>query len=249
MKLSTVILPKIVLFGLICEGLLAYPLLGNDQSQAILTLLNQMQSSYAQVEDYTAVFHKQERVEGELLPNETMLLKFQKPLKIYTKWIEDPHREREALYVEGKYDNKVIAHEGGILGFATLPLDPGSSIAMRGNRHPITDVGFGHLIDRLSKDIQTAVAYDELEIIRIGEESFNNRPGIVVEVKSIPRAGRKYYASRMVLHVDKELMLPVGAAFYDGEDQLFEKYAYTDVRLNVGFTPMDFSRSNAAYHF
>ena len=58
MKLSTVILPKIVLIGLVCEGLLAYPLLGNDQSQAVLNLLNQMQSSYAKVEDYAAVFHR-----------------------------------------------------------------------------------------------------------------------------------------------------------------------------------------------
>jgi len=183
MKFSAVILPKIVLIGLICEGLLAHPLLGNDQSQAVLTLLNQMQSSYAQVEDYAAVFHKQERVEGKLLPEETILLKFQKPLKVYMKWIKDPHRDREALYVEGKDDNKMIAHEGGILGFTTLPLDPGGSIAMRGNRHPITDVGFGHLIDGLGKDLQTAMAHDELEIIRIGEESFNNRPDIVVEGK------------------------------------------------------------------
>ena len=249
MKFSIAILPKIVFLVLICQGLLAHPLSGNDQSQAVLTLLTQMESSYGRVEDYTAVFHKQERVDGELLPEETLLLKFQKPLKVYVKWLEGPHREREALYVEGRDDNKVIAHEGGILGFVTLSLDPEGSIAMKDSRHPITDIGFSHLIEMLRKDIQTAVEFDELEIIRIGEEPFHNRSSIVVEAKSNPRDERKYYASRMVLHVDKELMLPLGAAFYDDKDQLFERYAYTEVRLNVGFTPMDFSRDNTAYHF
>jgi hypothetical protein len=97
----------------------------------------------ARVEDYAAAFHKQERVDGELLPEEAMLLKFQKPLKVYMKWLEDPHRGREALYVEGRDDNKVIAHEGGIWGFVTLSLDPRGSLAMKDSRQPITDIGFG----------------------------------------------------------------------------------------------------------
>jgi outer membrane lipoprotein-sorting protein len=249
MKVSTIILLKVVLLGLFCMGLRPNPLLGNDQSNAILTLLTQMESSYARVEDYAAAFLKQERVDGKLLPEETMLLKFQKPLKVYMKWTKDPHREREALYVEGKDDNKVIVHEGGIMGFVTLSLDPRGSISMKDSRHPITDIGFGHLIKMLRQDIQAAVENGELEIIRMGEELFHNRPSVVVEARSTPRGERNYYASRMVLHVDKELLLPFGSALYDDKDQLFERYVYTDVRLNIGFTPMDFSRENAAYHF
>ncbi len=134
-------------------------------------------------------------------------------------------------------------------GFVNLSLNPVGSIAMKGNRHPITEVGFGYLLDGLRKNIQMAVEHDELEIVRIGEEQFKNRPSIVLETRSIPRGERKYYASRMILHVDKELMLPVGAAFYDDKDRLFERYAYTDVKVNVGLTPKDFSRDNAAYRF
>ena len=42
-------------------------------------------------------------------------------------------------------------------------------------------------------------------------------------------------------------MLPVDTSFYDGKGDLFERYLYTDVRLNVGFTSKDFSRDNPAY--
>lgn len=249
MRSSTAILPIILLLALLCGARQAYPSPGNDQGRAVLTLLAQMESSYAGIEDYTAVLQKQERVDGELLPEETILLKFQKPLKVYMKWIKGPHQRREVLYVEGQNDNKLIAHEGGIFGFVTVSLYPTSSTAMEGNRHPITEIGFGHLLDGLHKDIQAAVANDELEIIRIGEEQFKNWSGIVLEAKSVPRGERKYYASRMVLHVDRELMLPVDTAFYDDKGLLFERYVYTDVRLNVGLTSKDFSRDNSAYVF
>jgi hypothetical protein len=53
----------------------------------------------------------------------------------------------------------------------------------------------------------------------------------------------------MILHIDKELLLPVGAMFYDENDLLLERYSYADVRLNVGLTPLDFSRENKAYRF
>ncbi|MGO9313245.1 MAG: DUF1571 domain-containing protein [Syntrophobacteraceae bacterium] len=249
MRYSAAFLPMIVLIGLLCWGPQAHPSPGSDPGRAVLTLLTQLESSYAGIEDYTAVFQKQERVDGELLPEETILLKFQKPLKVYMKWIEGPHQGREALYVEGENENKMIAHEGGIRRFITLSLAPAGPSAMEGNRHPITEVGFGHILDGLHKDIKTAVEHDELEIIRIGEEQFKNRSGIILEARSVPRGERKYYASRMVLHVDRELMLPVDTAFYDDKGDLFERYVYTDVRLNVGFTSKDFSRDNSAYGF
>lgn len=249
MKSPTGILAAIILAGLLGQKLLAHALPGVDQNRTLLTLLAQMESSYARVKDYTAVFHKQERLEGVLLPEETILLKFQKPLKVYLKWIKEPYRGREALYVEGDYDNKVIAHQGGILGLITVSLDPRGANAMEGNRHPITEIGFGYLLDGLRRDIQKSLEHGDLEIIRIGDELFRGRLSTVVEARSASRGGRTYYASRMVLHVDKELELPVGSAFYDEKDQLFERYVYNDVRLNVGLSPMDFSKYNAAYHF
>jgi outer membrane lipoprotein-sorting protein len=240
---------KVVLLVLFCGALLDLPATAADQQRRLMSLLTQMESSYAGITDYVAVFHKQERVSGRLLPEETILLKFQKPLKVYMKWIKDPLEGTEALYAQGKNDNKVIAHRGGMLGLVTLSLDPTGSIAMEGNRHPITEAGFGHLIAEMHKDVKTAVAYDEIEIIRLDEEHFKGRPSIVVEAKFTPRAGRSYYASHSICHIDEELLLPIGAAFYDGKGLLFERYAYTDVKINVGLTPMDFSRRNPAYHF
>ncbi len=98
-------------------------------------------------------------------------------------------------------------------------------------------------------NIKTALQYGELEIARIAEEPFRGEAAIVVEARFVPRQGRTYYTSRMAVHIDKELLLPVGAAFYDEHDVLFERYSYSDVKLNVGLMPLDFSRENRAYRF
>lgn len=240
---------QVVLLGLLSAALVIRPVTAADPQETLLSLLTRMESSYAQIDDYIAVFRKQERVDGTLLPEETTLLKFQKPLKIYMKWTEDPFKGTEALYVEGTNGNKLLVHRGGILGFLTLSLDPKGSLAMKGNRHPITEVGFGYLIEGLRRNIQTALQHGEFEITRMAEEPFKGRPAIVAEGKFAPRSGRRYYTSRMVCHIDKELLLPIGAAFYDESDVLFERYSYSDVRLNVGLTPLDFSKENKTYRF
>ena len=238
-----------MLLGLLCAALFMPLKAEADQRERLLSLMTRMESSYARVRDYTVVFRKQERVEGKLLPEETTLLKFQKPLKVYMKWIEDPSKGTEALYVDGSNDNKLLVRRGGLLGFPTLSLDPRGSLALTKNRHPITEVGFGYLIDGLQRNIRSALLHGELEVIRLAEESFRGRFTIVVEAKFAPRAGRTYHASRMVCHIDTELQLPVGAVFYDEADALIERYSYSDVKLNVGLTPLDFSRENKAYRF
>jgi len=51
------------------------------------------------------------------------------------------------------------------------------------------------------------------------------------------------------MHIDKELLLPVGNLFYDEKDEMFEEYVFTDVKVNVGLTATDFSRHNKSYQF
>jgi hypothetical protein len=241
---------QIVLFCLLCGACFLRPVAAvDDQSGTLLSLLTQIESSYTRINDYTAIFRYQARLDGKLLPEQTMLLKFQKPLKIYMKWIENPLKGTEGLYVEGKYDDKLIVHRGGMLGIVTLWLDPRGSVAMLGNRHPITEVGFGFVIDVMRRDIHTALQNREIEIIRIDDEPFNGRSATLLEARFAPQGGRKYYASRVVCHIDRELLLPIQAAFYDEKDVFFERFSYMDVKLNVGLTVLDFSRYNDVYRF
>jgi hypothetical protein len=215
----------------------------------ILPILEKMESSYAGINDYQAIFHKLERVKGKLLPEETLLLKFQKPLKIYLSWIGGRSKGAEALYVQGEYDNQLVAHCSGVLGICTVCLNPGDPTCMKESRHPITEAGFGFIIKELKRNVDIALQHGEFQIVRIAEEDFEGRPATAIEARFIPHGGRKYYASRFVMYIDKEFWLPVRNVFYDENNTLFEKYSFNDVRLNVGFTPEDFSRYSEKYRF
>ena len=41
--------------------------------------LKEAEAAYASITSYTAIFHKQQRVAGTLLPEETIRIKFKKP--------------------------------------------------------------------------------------------------------------------------------------------------------------------------
>ena len=114
--------PCVLLALIFCAAVLVPSFLSaSDPKDALTSLLEQMELSYAKVKDYQAVFHKQERLEGKLLPEETIQLKFRKPLNIYMNWIGERLKGQEALYVRGQYENKLIAHRAASSGWLQCP--------------------------------------------------------------------------------------------------------------------------------
>lgn len=218
-----------------------------NQNDELMTLLGRIESSYAKVEDYSAVFRKKERVKDKLRPEEAVSIKFRKPFQVYMKWLDGPLKE--ALYVDGENNNKVVAHCDGTGANLTWKLDPKGSILMADNRHPITDIGFGFIINLMRINIPLALRHAELEVVRLVDENFMGRKTTVLEARFTPKEGRQYYATRVVCHIDKEYLLPIGIACYDERDALMEQYAYQDLKVNVGLNEKDFSRDNPEYKF
>src|SRR5262249_44210601 len=73
------------------------------------------------------------------------------PLSVYMYFLKPRSIEgREVIWVEGRNGSKLTAHEGGpLLGRITVDLDPTSTLAMRGQRYPITDIGIENLVTKL----------------------------------------------------------------------------------------------------
>ena len=72
-------------------------------------------------------------------------------------------------------------------------------------------------------------------------------------VHPVPRKNFTFNVARV--YVDDELNLPVRYESYDWPDKpggkpiLLEEYTYTDIKMNNGFSDMDFSENNPKYHF
>ena len=220
-----------------------------DQSH-LFALLERMEESYECVRDYTALFRKRERINGEWRSEEIVFLKFQKPFKVYMRWLPGPHEGREAIYVEGANDNKVLIHEAeGFARFFVVILDPGGWRVLEDSRHPFTEIGIGRLIERVGRDARRAWAKGELHLVDHGRDRIQGRE--VRQVEGIlprdPRAG--YTSYRMILAIDEGNGLPINASLYDRDNLLMGEYSYSSLRLNPGLGEADFDSSNPAYNF
>lgn len=220
-----------------------------DQSH-LFALLERMEASYKDVRDYTALFRKQESINGERRPEEVSYLKFQKPFKVYMRWLPGPHEGREALYVEGANEGKVLIHEAhGFASFFSFLIDPGGGRVLRHSRYPFTEIGIGRLIERVGRDTRRAWGRRELRLVDHGWDLIEGRRVRQVEgiLPQDPRAG--YSSYRTILTIDEGSGLPIKTSIYDWDDLLMGEYIYSDLRLNPGLGEADFEPSNPAYNF
>ena len=195
----------------------------------------------ARVESYRATFHKQERVDGRLLDEETIALKFRRPRMIHMRWLKEPFAGREVVYIEGRNGNSMRVREAGILGILPVDLDPRGSLAMRGNRHAIVEAGIESLVERLTDNLQRGRLAGELEVRGGGLEPVYGRQTVRLEGSFPASATGRYYCRRAVLSFDIERKVPIRAEIYDWDEALIERYGFEDLELDARLSESDFA--------
>lgn len=211
----------------------------------------EMERTYkANVKDYTATFHKQERVKGELLPAETVLVKFRKPFSVYMRWTSGDFAGREIVFVKGWNDDKIRAHQGSFPDI-TVNLKPDSALAMRGNRHPIYDLGFGEAIGHIVRGARLSERRPQDGVLYIdhGESTVYGVRAHCIEAVAPKKKVSPYYSHRAKICIDQKTKMPARITIWDDENQLIEDYGYENTRLNVGLTDADFDPANSNYNF
>ena len=125
--------------------------------------------------DYTALFVKRCRVDGNLPPLSYMKLKLRNrkvengvittPMGVYLDFLKPSDvKGREVIWLEGANDGDIVVHQGGMSRFVTLYLDPNGYVAMRGQRYPITDIGIENLLVKIIRRATKDRQYDECDM-------------------------------------------------------------------------------------
>jgi outer membrane lipoprotein-sorting protein len=222
---------------------------GTANSSIFMGVLEAMQQAYAQIDHYTATFLTQERIDGELRPEQRVALKFKKPFKVYLRWVKGRNEGRQALYPAGADGHELWVRVPMLVGGVTVSLDPLSPRARKGSRHPITEVGIGRLLDLINENAKRGIERGEVTIEDAGRHSSFERPThrYILHFPDSPTKG--YYCMTAVLEVDHDHRLPTYAEIFDWDGQLIERYGYLDLRLNLGLTDEDFNPKNPEYGF
>jgi len=206
-------------------------------------------------QDYTATFTKREIVNGKLLSQQMQLKLRQEPFSVYMKFTK-PTVGREILYVHGKNNNQLRAHEGSgvaaLIGTISLPLN--SPRVTAENRHPITNMGIKNLLELLLKQWKIESKYGEINVNFYPDAKMGNVACQVIEVTH-PRPRKQFPFHKTRLFIDKKSQIPIRVENYTwpaqagGAAQIVEEYTYTGIRPNIGLTDADFSESNPKYSF
>jgi hypothetical protein len=222
-----------------------------------IELIQEAQQRFRSVKDYSCVFVKQEKLEGRLQPPEYIEMKVRnEPFSVYMNWLE-PNAGRELIYVHGRNNNMILAHEGGGLRSlaGTVELEPTSERAMSAARYPITSAGIGNLIKRLldrwgkerdAEGVEVKIA----ESVKVdGQECM----GIQIVRPNDPRRFRYY---RDVVYISKKTGLPTRFEGFgwprsggSPKGDPLEVYTYRDLQPNLQMTSRDFSTDNPSYNF
>nr|ADI22907.1 hypothetical protein [uncultured Rhizobium sp. HF0500_35F13] len=220
----------------------------------------------SRVHDYSAMMIKQERKEGQLYPRTTMFTKVREqrgndgqspqPLSVYVRFDDPPaQRGREVIWVEGQNEGNLIVHEGGLLGFKRLLLEPTGVLAMAGSRYPITDAGIERLLEKMfARTLRDRDSGGQCELQFEEDATFGSCEGVrIVITHPTPDAGFDFY--RAEVEIDPENFSYLRYAAYDWptesepEGQLIEEYIYRQVQINPGLTDSDFDPDNPLYKF
>ena len=218
---------------MLCISAMAVP-------RAVAFSWDEVVEAYALVHDYTCTYDKQERAidNGDL---QVIRLSFRKPLDVKLEWVSRQGKvEQIAVYRQGMNDGKLLARRtGGIASWlGTLKLDPTSGRALEDSRHPITEVGIGHIVEAVAQEIASARA----SMGPAADETLEGRPVYRFEMEGkngglVGVAG----ATRATIWVDRALKLPVKIEIRDERGGLVERHRFSDIRINVGLTDQVFT--------
>lgn len=219
--------------------------------QEAFGVLTKAQENYNQVQDYTAEIYKEVFQGGEKQKEERTIIKFQKPFKVYLKWIAGKNKGAELLYVEGENNNKIIVKKKGIIGIlGTMEMAPDGFWLRNFTKHSIKEAGFGGIIDKAWKQFKTAKEKNDIVSATCSLAELDGRPAHkVVLVVSPQGRDNGYYCRAAIQYFDAESYLPIKSTFQLWDNDEVEVFTFDKVKLNAGLTAKDFDRGNKEYHF
>src|SRR5262249_19344032 len=174
-------------------------------------LLANARQKFATVTDYTCTLVKQERIRGQMQPENVIAMKVRnQPYSVYMYWHAPKNfAGQEVCYVAGRNNGMMRVHSAGLLKMAGwVSVDPADPRAQQHSRHRIDEGGIGNLIERTWKGWQEERQLNKSQVI-IAEYEFNKRRCLRVEISRPDRNAGKYYCYRSVTYFDKETSLPV----------------------------------------
>lgn len=238
--------------------------LDNDEAIKFSLLLLREGAAFMQgVQQYSAVFTKQERLNGDLSESQTIDMKIQHGpvFSVYMKW-RNGDTGRQLLYSDQYEDKQMVVKLGGLKGrlLPGIKLDPHGERALSESRYPVTDAGILGMVRQmiLHREADLKRGYGVV-CRRLPNQQFDERDCLCFSYEYESQEKSPMYRKSVVL-IDSRHSLPMLARQFtwarDAEhlspeelDQqtLIEHYSFSNINFDAKLAAEDFSRDNPRY--
>jgi hypothetical protein len=230
---------------------------GTSAKRKVVDLLDEALERIGRISGYTAQLRIQERIRGTLGPEQRFEMKLRhSPFAVYMKSVT-PTSGREAIFAEGRFDNKLVAHQVDWTRRLTprLVLAPTSPLVLAYSRHPITEAGLANLARSLRKAAQLDLD-DDGAITVLDRVADAEGRAWLRSTHDYARTSFTRSFSRVEVFYDPTTSLPLRMSGYDwpkpgdsGEPQLGEQCAFEELNFDVPLSDLDFDPENPAYDY
>jgi Protein of unknown function (DUF1571) len=199
------------------------------------------------IQGYSCILHKQERINGELQPSEDIELFVRaQPFSVFMHWLRGQRLADSALYVEGQNDGKMLAHPAGLAGalVKVVARDPNGPDAKQSGRYPITDAGLKNGLLRTYKTWKEAQEEGTLHVDYLGVRKVresNDRLCYTLRRKYEKPA--EDGTDEVTVYIDKDNWFQIRSVIRDKEGRLIGDYIFRNIELNPKFKPNQFEPS------
>ena len=163
------------------------------------------------VGDYTVLFHKEERINGDLKKPQAIQMKIQhKPhFAVYMKW-QTGERGRQVLFSDEYEDGCMVVKFGGFKKILpALRIDPNCASAMAESRYPVTEAGIVGMIRQIQKYREADLKRTEgVQCRRLNNREFDGRDCYCFQIQYDAPEHSEVYRKNLIM-IDSELHIPL----------------------------------------
>src|SRR5262245_18451733 len=147
--------------------------------------LEAMERATTSLHDYTMRLVTRELRGARLSPEESIVIKWQSPQRIYLLEIAGPREGQEVLFAPGRNKNRIKVHPGSFPDL-TVTLSPYGTMAIAHSHHPVPEVSLVHLADLILDNVRRAKAKNVGTLSLLGRETLYGRPVVKLEATAPP---------------------------------------------------------------
>ncbi len=194
------------------------------------SLVSIIENNWKTTKDYTLTLKtyslKDDKEEESIIEQ-----KFLKPKWIYAKVTSGKNKGSVGVY--NPITKKVKGHQGGLLKFIVLTLDPSDKKTSSIRGHRIDQSSCGTLVQRLINYRKN----DEFTSICLS--TYDEKPAYLFTAE-IEDTSKLWGATKEMMWINAETLLPLHLEQFLANDKLVHYSTYWNIKINTGLTEDDF---------